>query len=86
LLYSTIITVYTFVIIVLYKCYKWLYNMCICKVLEASIDLPGDSILLLTGSSVSGRNPAELNVIQLKRWLACRDAPVTGKKPQLIER
>ena len=59
--------------------------------LEASIDLSGDDILLLTesdvpGSSLSGKDPAELNVVQLKRWLACRGAPITGKKPQLIER
>ena len=39
--------------------------------LEASIDLPVDDILLLTesnvpGSSLSGKDPAELNVVQLK--------------------
>ena len=39
--------------------------------LEASIDLPGNDILLLTesdvpGSSLSGKDPAELNVVQLK--------------------
>ena len=53
--------------------------------LEASIDLSRDDILLLTksdvpGSSLSGKDPAELNVVQLKRWLACRGAPITGGK------
>jgi len=59
--------------------------------LEASITLPGDDILLLTerdvpGSSLNGKDPAELNIVNLRRWLACCGAPVTGKKPQLIER
>ena len=53
--------------------------------LEASIDFPGDDVLLLTekdvpGSSLSSKEPAELGIVQLKRWLACRDVPVTGKK------
>ena len=59
--------------------------------LEASIDLPGDDVLLLTekdvpGSSLSGKELAKLGIVQLKRWLTCRGAPVTGKKLQLIER
>ena len=50
-----------------------------------------DNVIVLTendvpGSSLSGKQPHELNVLQLKRWLACRGAPVTGKKPELIER
>jgi len=58
--------------------------------LEASISLPGDNILLLTkrdvpGSSLNSMDPAKLNVVNLKRWLACRGALVTGKKPSLLK-
>ena len=58
--------------------------------LEASIDLSGDDILLLTisdapRSSLNGKDPAELNIVQLKQWLACCGAPIIRKKPQLIE-
>ena len=50
-----------------------------------------DDILLLResdipGASLNGKTPAELNVVQLKRWLACRGGPTTGRKPELIER
>ena len=41
----------------------------------------------IAGASLNGKSPSELSVTQLKRWLACRGAPVTrGKKPELIER
>ena len=50
-----------------------------------------DNMPLLTekdipGASLHGKDPSELNVIQLKRWLNCRGAPVSGKKPELIQR
>jgi len=50
-----------------------------------------DSMLGLTkrdipGASLNSKNPTELSVIQLKRWLICRGAPVGGKKPELIQR
>ena len=50
-----------------------------------------DDILLLTeddipGASLNGKSPSQLTVVQLKRWLACRGAPVSGKKPDLLER
>lgn len=49
-----------------------------------------DDILLtetdIPGASLDGKHPTELNVAQLKRWLTCRGAPVSGKKPKLIER
>ena len=49
-----------------------------------------DGILLTEANipvaSLDGKHPTELNVAQLKRWLACRNAPVSGKKPELIER
>lgn len=48
-----------------------------------------DDILLtqtdIPGASLDGKHPTELNVTQLKRWLACRGAPVSGKKPELIQ-
>ena len=40
----------------------------------------------IPGSSLNGKNPNQLNMTQLKRWLACRGAPVSGRKPELIER
>lgn len=39
-----------------------------------------DDILLtesdIPGASLDGKDPAQLNVLQLKRWLACHGAPV----------
>ena len=40
----------------------------------------------IPGASLNGKNLGELNVLQLRRWLACRGAPTGGKKPELIER
>ena len=40
----------------------------------------------IPGASLNGKKPTELNVVQLKRWLACRGTPVSGKKAELIER
>jgi len=44
-----------------------------------------DDIMVLTekdvpGASLNGKQPHEMNKQQLKRWLACHGAPVTGKK------
>ena len=51
----------------------------------------GELVLMLQeddipGASLNGKDPSELNVVQLKRWLACRGAPLSGKKPELIDR
>ena len=59
--------------------------------LDVEIDVLKDDLLLITesdipGASLNGKDPCELNVLQLKRWLACRGAPTAGKKPELIER
>ena len=35
----------------------------------------------IPGASLDGKHPEELNFPQLKRWLACQGAPVSGKKP-----
>jgi len=52
-------------------------------------DFVGDFELLneedIPGASLDGKNPCELNVTQLRRWLMCRGAPVGGKKPELVE-
>ena len=40
----------------------------------------------IPGTSLNGKSPPELTVAQLKRWLACWGAPVSGRKPELIER
>jgi len=52
-------------------------------------DSSEEEIVMLTesdvpGASLNGKQPHELNVPQLKRWLACCGAPVTGKKPDLV--
>ncbi|XP_065894575.1 uncharacterized protein [Dysidea avara] len=52
---------------------------------------PDDDAILLTeadipGASLDGKHPSELNVTELKRWLNCRSAPVSGRKPELIDR
>lgn len=44
---------------------------------------PADDFMVLTendvpGSSLNGKQPHELNIFQLKRWLACHGALVTG--------
>jgi len=36
----------------------------------------------IPGVSLNGKNPTELSVTQLKRWLICQGAPVGGKKPE----
>ena len=59
--------------------------------LDVEIDVLNDDLLLITesdipGASLNGKDPYELNVLQLRRWLACRGAPTAGKKPKLIER
>ena len=50
----------------------------------------GELLLLdesnIAGASLNGKSSSELNIAQLKQWLACRGAPVSGKKPELIER
>ena len=57
---------------------------------EEANDDQGDLCVLeesdIPGASLNGKKPSELNVVQLKRWLSCRGAPLTGKKAELIER
>lgn len=40
----------------------------------------------IPGASLNGRNPADLTIPQLKRWLQCREAPTKGKKADLVAR
>ncbi len=41
----------------------------------------------IPGASLNGREPSDLNVAELKRWLECRQgASLKGKKGVLIER
>ena len=32
------------------------------------------------GASLNGRNPSQLHVVELKRWLRCRGATTAGRK------
>ena len=38
------------------------------------------------GASLNGKDPAVLKVPELKRWLQCRNAPMKGKKAELVAR
>lgn len=40
----------------------------------------------IPGALLNGKTPRELNVHQLKCWSSYHGAPVSGKKPELIER
>ena len=44
----------------------------------SEIDIPG--------ASLNSRNPANLIIPQLKRWLQCRGVPTKGKKADLVAR
>ena len=61
------------------------------KVVEEDESSDQEDLLLLEesdipGASLKGKQPCQLNVTELKRWLSCRRASLTGKKPELIER
>ena len=54
------------------------------SVTELTDDTQEEEMLMLCeddipGASLNGRDPNELTVVQLKRWLACRGAPLSGK-------
>ena len=38
------------------------------------------------GALLCVRDPSELKIPELKRWLACRGAPLQGKKADLVVR
>ena len=40
----------------------------------------------IPGASLCGWDPSELKIPELKRWLACRGAPLKGKKSDLVAR
>ena len=40
----------------------------------------------IPGVSLCGRDPGELKIPKLKGWLACRGAPLKGKKADLVAR
>ena len=40
----------------------------------------------IPGASLGGRKPSQLNVKQVRRWLASRGAGVGGTKAELIDR
>ena len=40
----------------------------------------------IPGASLHGREPSDLKIPELKRWLACRGAPLKGKKADLVAR
>ena len=33
----------------------------------------------ISGASLRGGDPSELKITEIKRWLACRDAPLKGR-------
>ena len=40
----------------------------------------------VAGASLNGRNPGQLTILQLKRWLQCRGASTKGRKGDLVAR
>ena len=40
----------------------------------------------IPGASLNGRDPSELHVVELKRWLKCRGANQSGRKADLVKR
>ena len=40
----------------------------------------------IPGALLCGRDPSELKILELKQWLACRGAPLKGKKSDLVAR
>ena len=40
----------------------------------------------IPGASLCGRDPSDLKIPELKRWLACRGTPLKGKKADLVTR
>ena len=40
----------------------------------------------IPGASLNGRQPSQLHVVELKRWLKCRGATTAGKKADLVKR
>ncbi len=51
----------------------------------------GKSLYKLTemdvpGASLNGREPSQLHVVELKRWLKCRGATTSGRKEELVKR
>ncbi len=51
----------------------------------------GKSLYKLTemdvpGASLNGREPSQLHVVELKRWLKCRGATTSGRKEELMKR
>jgi len=45
---------------------------------DGSDDIPLLTKKNIPGASLNGKDPSESNVAQLKRWLNCQDAPVSG--------
>ena len=52
-------------------------------ILSTPVELTEDDI---PGTSLSGRDPSELHVQELKRWLKCRGAKLSGRKADLVKR
>ena len=40
----------------------------------------------VSGASLGGRDPTNLTLPELKRWLLCRNASLKGKKADLVVR
>ena len=40
----------------------------------------------IPGASLNGRDPSELHVVELKRWLKCRGANQSGRKADFVKR
>ena len=59
-----------------------------CVSVTVCVVLMGESVPRqdVPGASLAGRDPSDLKVPELKRWLECRAASTRGKKADLIAR
>ena len=61
------------------------------KIIEENESSDQKDLFLLEESDIPGdclnwKQPCQLNATELKRLLSCRGAPITRKKPELIDR
>ena len=53
---------------------------------ERSANIAANFEVLTKGDIPGALDGKKPNLVQLRRWLTCRRAPVSEKKPQLVER
>ncbi len=57
-----------------------------CSQVSKSLQLHKLSEKDVPGAALNGREPSQLHVVELKRWLKCRGATTSGRKEELVKR